>query len=283
MAVYLPQYDGYIVDNPNIDFLRCDGTVFSFDEVSTASVTNTSNQITITGGQGRSPLAYIDSDMTSEITFASAQFTLDMFAMANAAAITEGDYGTLESGLYSVDSALKVTLPFEVKAGSVKVLRPAGLAEDTTLAAGKFTVTITAATAQADGSTEISFNTGDVAANDEIRVAYIRRVVNASKVSVTTESTTAKGALWAHWPVYSSGSDCSENAKKGILHYCMKRCRATALPGFDSSYKSASTNSVSFSAIDAKRADKKYVEYYYEPLSATGEIVAKSGATVDWT
>jgi hypothetical protein len=239
MAVYLPKYDGYIVDNPNIDFLRCDGTVFSFDEVSTASVTNTSNQITITGGQGRSPLAFIDSDMTSEITFASAQFTLDMFAMANAAAITEGDYGTLESGLYTVDSTLKVTLPFEVKAGSVKVLRPAGLAEDTTLAAGKFTVTITAATAQADGSTEIAFNSGDVAANDEIRVAYIRRVVNASKVAVTTESTTAKGALWAHWPVYSSGSDCSESAKKGILHYCMKRCRATALPGFDSSYKSA--------------------------------------------
>lgn len=235
MAVYLPKYDGYIVDNPNIDFLRCDGTVFSFDEVSTASVTNTSNQITITGGQGRSPLAFIDSDMTSEITFASALFTLDMFAMANAAAITEGDYGTLESGLYAVTTGLKVTLPFEVKAGSVKVLRPAGLAEDTTLAAGKFTVAITAAAAATAGATEITFNTGDVAIGDEIRVAYIRRVVEASKVAVTTESTTAKGALYAHWPVYSSGADCTAANRKGWLHFCMKRCRATALPGFDSS------------------------------------------------
>lgn len=284
MAVYLPKYDGYIVDNPNIDFLRCDGTVFSYDEVSTASVTNTSNQITITGGQGRSPLAYIDSDMTSEITFASSLFTLDMFAMANAAAIDQGDFGTLESGVFAVSSTLEVTLPFEVKAGSVKVVRPTGQAEDTTVGAGKFTVTITASAADTAGSTVLKFNTGDVASGDDIRVAYIRRVVDASKVSVTTESTTAKGSLWAHWPVYSSGSDCSENAKKGILHFCMKRCRATALPGFDSSYKTSSTNSVSFSAIDAKRADKKYVEYYYEPLDSNGDIVNKSSAsTVDWT
>ena len=35
--------------------------------------------------------------------------------------------------------------------------------------------------------------------------------------------------------------------------------------------------------MDAKRADKKYVEYYYEPLDANGEIVAKSSNTVDWT
>jgi hypothetical protein len=63
----------------------------------------------------------------------------------------------------------------------------------------------------------------------------------------------------------------------------MKRCRATAMPGFDNSYKSAATNSVSFSAIDAKRADKKFVEYYYEPLDSQGEIVNKSAAaTVDW-
>lgn len=284
MAVYLPKYDGYIIDNPNIDFQRCDGKIFSFDEVNTASVTNTSNQITITGGQGRSPLAYIDGDMTSEITFESSQFTLDMFAMANATEITQGDYGTLESDVYDVEDTLKVTLPFEVKAGSVQVLRPTGLEEATTLAAGKFTVTITTAAADTAGSTVLAFNTGDVAVGDTIRVAYMRRVVDASKVTVTTESTTAKGALYAHWPVYSSGSDCTEASKKGILHFCMKRCRATALPGFNSSYKSAGTNGVTFAAIDAKLGSKKYVEYYFEPFDANGAIVNKSAAaTVDWT
>ena len=238
-GIYLPKYDGYIVDNPNIDFERCDGTVFSFDEVNTASVTNTSNVITITGGQGRSPLAYIDSDMTSELTFTSSLFTLEMFAMANAEQITEGDYATLESNLYDVVTGLTVNLPFEVQANSVKILNPRGLAEATTLAAGKYTVAITAAAAKTAGATVITFNSGDVTVGQTNRVAYKRRIVNGQKVTVTTESTTAKGTLYAHWPLYSSGSDCSESSIKGWLHLKMARCRATALPGFDNSYKSA--------------------------------------------
>lgn len=210
MAVYLPKYDGYIIDNPNIDFVRCDGTVFSYDEVNTASVTNTNNVITITGGQGRSPLAYIDSDMTSEITFASSLFDLEMFAMANAVDVENGDFGTLESGLYEVEDGLTVNLPFEVKTNSVQIVRPRGLEEASTVAAGKFTVTITAATAETAGAAVITFNTGDVTVGQTVRVAYIRRVVNGSTVPVTTEATTAKGTLYAHWPVYSSGSDLNE-------------------------------------------------------------------------
>jgi len=36
--------------------------------------------------------------------------------------------------------------------------------------------------------------------------------------------------------------------------------------------------------MDPKRADKKGYELIYEELDAdTGDIVAKSGATVDWT
>lgn len=43
MSVYVEKYGGYIADNPNIDFERCDGKVFSYNEVNTASVNNTSN------------------------------------------------------------------------------------------------------------------------------------------------------------------------------------------------------------------------------------------------
>ena len=75
MAVYIPKYEGYIADNPNIDFERCDGEVFSYYEVNTASMTNTSNVLTITGGQGNYPLAYIDTDKALEFTYASSQFT----------------------------------------------------------------------------------------------------------------------------------------------------------------------------------------------------------------
>lgn len=32
MAIYIPKYDGYIADVATVDFIRCDGTVFNFDE-----------------------------------------------------------------------------------------------------------------------------------------------------------------------------------------------------------------------------------------------------------
>ena len=72
--IYIPQYDGYIIDNPNIDFVRCDGKVFSYDEVNTANMSDTSNSLTVSGGQRRSPLAYIDTDRNTELTFTSSLF-----------------------------------------------------------------------------------------------------------------------------------------------------------------------------------------------------------------
>ena len=119
---------------------------------------------------------------------------------------------------------------------------------------------------------------------DTMRIAYCRRVNAASVATVRTNSTTAKGGLYAHWPVYSSGTDCTESAIKGWLHLFVPRVRVTALPGFDSSYKSAATNSITFSAIDPKRADEKMYDLTYEPLDANGAVVTTptAGATVNW-
>ena len=148
-------------------------------------------------------------------------------------------------------------------------------------AAGKFSVVITS-TGEGAPNTVITFAENDVAAGDTLRVAYRRRVNGASVATVKTNSTTAKGALYAHWPVYSSGTDCTESSVKGYLHLYIPRVRVTALPGFDNSYKSAATNAVTFSAIDPKRADEKMYDLYYEPLDANGEIVTTSTGTVSW-
>ena len=199
--------------------------------------------------------------------------------MANAVQATDGDRGALESKKYTVGTGLKITLPFDVQANSVKIR---GLEEASAVAANKFKVEITAAAADTAGQTDITFNEGDVAVGDEIRVAYRRRVVGAHSVDVLNNSGTARGSLAADWPVYSDGTDCSESSKKGILHLYIYRVRATALPGFDSSYKSAQTNSVTFSAIDPKRADGKTYSLFYEPLDEDGAIVNKSANNVDW-
>jgi hypothetical protein len=279
MAIYLEKYNGYIVDNPNIDFERCDGEIFSYSEVSTASMNSTANNLPIQGGQGVYPLAYIDTDKSLEMTFASAQFTLDMFAMANGTKIIDADTSTLETKRYDVDAGLTATIPFEVQDKSVKIR---GLEEDDTADEGFFKVTITPATAVVPGETVILFDSADVTAGDTLSIAYRRRITGASNMDVKTNSTTAKGALYAHWPVYSSGTDCRDAAVKGWLHLFIPRVRVTALPGFDNSYKSAATNSITFAALDAKRGDNKAYRLTYEPMSADGEYIATGTGTVEW-
>jgi len=118
--------------------------------------------------------------------------------MANATHQEEGDFGMLESDRFDVGTGLKITMPFEVKSQSV-VIR--GLEEAAAAAAGKFKVEITASGAETAGKTEITFAEGDVTVGQTVRVAYQRRLVGASKVPVKTTSTTAKGSLYAHWPI----------------------------------------------------------------------------------
>lgn len=199
-----------------------------------------------------------------------------MFAMANAVQMKQGDVATLESKLYEVKAGLKVSIPYETQAESVRIN---GFEQAATASAGKFSVTAGDNDAP---TTEITFHEGDIAIGDTIRIAYRRRVNGASMATVKTNSTTAKGALYAHWPVYSSGTDCTESSIKGYLHLYIPRVRVTALPGFDNSYKSAATNSVTFSAIDPKRADEKMYDLYYEPLDENGAIITKPTGEVTW-
>lgn len=200
--------------------------------------------------------------------------------MATNTPVEVKDMGTRENKRFEVEEGLKINLPYEVQANSVKIR---GLEEAETAAAGKFSVQITEAAENVDGKTVITLNESDVTAGDIIRVSYVRRVVNAASVVVRTNSTSAKGALHMHWPLYSSGTDCTEANIKSWIHVYIPKVRVTAAPGFDSSYKSAQTPGVTFSAIDPKRADGKMYEVSYEPLDSDGNIIAKSSATeVAW-
>lgn len=41
---YVEKLQGYIADVPDIDFTRCDGRLFHFDQVNTAGVSTTAEQ-----------------------------------------------------------------------------------------------------------------------------------------------------------------------------------------------------------------------------------------------
>lgn len=316
MAVFVDKLNGYIADNPNIEFERCDGKVFSYDEVNTASMTNNKESITINGGWGNFPLAVIDTTSSLEISFTSSLFSLDMFAMANAVEEidTPENYSVLESKRFEVNSEGKIVIPYQIVADSVKIN---GLTATTGApTSGSFKVDVAAAVSDEDladaqtalknaqdayaeamapdgagdasgalynalavaekkyedalagrfGTATVTFASGDVTMGDTIRVAYRRVLEDARVVTVKTTSPTAKGALTATWPVYSAGTDCTEAAVKAYLHMYVPSVRVTQLPGFDSSYKTAGTNGITFTSLDPKRADGKMFDLVYEEL-----------------
>ena len=199
--------------------------------------------------------------------------------MANATTMVEGDVGAYETKRYDVEEGLKFTIPYEIQEGSLQIR---GLTEGDAAAAGVFTVEITPASADVAGSTVVTLDQGDVSVGDQVRATYYRRVVNAKRVAVTTNTATARGLAEIEYPVYSAGVDCTESAIKGVLRLRIWRCRVTALPGFDTSYKTAATNSVTFAAMDAKRADGQVYELIYEERDSDGNVIAKSEGDVDW-
>ena len=152
---YVEKLGGYIADVPKVDFTRCDGRNFHFDEVTSFNLSYNNESLTITGGWSGFPLAYIDTTKTLEASMGIANVPLEMFEMAYATNAKNGDYGIRETERFDVETGPKITIPYEVKANSVKIT---GLEEttETTVATGKFKVAITAATAEEAGSTRNS-------------------------------------------------------------------------------------------------------------------------------
>lgn len=302
---YIEKLDGYIADTPNIDFLRCDGTAFSFYECQSGNFTDTLNFLTVTGGWGTTPLAYIPTDRTTEFQFESAQFSIDIFAMANAVDTKTGDFGALETDNFDVvatttgegnsaTTTYTITMPFEVMTGSVRIRGLHELAASETAGEGNFSVAITqyapasgegqSATAEVPAKTVITFNgPNDVKNGDTVRVTYRRRIVNAVAMDVLSTSSTAKGELAAHYPVYSSGTDCTDASVKGWVHMTVPRVRVTALPSLNGSYKQSATNGLTFAAIDSKRGDKLYYRVVYEPADVNGDHVTETTQTAAMT
>lgn len=249
IMAYVKELGGYIADVPNIHFKRCDGKVFYWDEITAASFTPNSDNIEITGGWSRYPLAFIPSSNSLEAQFTSAQFTMAIFEMANAASVEQ-------------DTAYKRWHTVLADVATNKATIPDATADLTTIQInGLELVSGTPATGQFAAAVEsenvaLTFFAGDIADGTTIKVSY-QTTETASVVNVLTDSTSARGELTMEWPVYSNGTDCTEASTKGYVVLTVYRARVTALPGFDSSYKTAATNSITVSALDPKRPDKK--------------------------
>ena len=147
------------------------------------------------------------------------------------------------------------------------------LTDDTSVTAGKtyFQVvsgsvanvdayaTMTVAASEANVSTgtyttriTLSDATG-IKAGDIVAINYCySATVETAKID---NQQTFVGEAILRWPVYSSGEEVKAAGVKGYCMMHIYKCRCTAMPGFDTSYKSAVTNGITVSAMDPHRPD----------------------------
>lgn len=277
--IYVPELKGYIIDVPNVTFIRCDKEVFYYDNVSTASITPAENRLNINAGQGTFSLASIKTDSTLDITFASADFGPDMFSMASGENIVSKERSIVESGRFNV-ATNTLTIPHIVHIDKIKIrgLKNGGTTGSGTPAAGTFTAKASESPAN---ETVVTFAEGTVTPGTDVLVTYHRNVKENQTVQIKTDSVGAKGSIWAEYPIYSGGSGCEEAALSGKLLIHIFMVQATQAPGFDSSYKTAATNSVTFSALDPKRADKQMYEICVLPYDALGKEEVSDNANTE--
>lgn len=106
-------------------------------------------------------------------------------------------------------------------------------------------------------------NTGNLVG--DVEITYKTSLAAGADIVYSNNRDSVIGEAFMRWPVYSANADCTDSSIKGYVELHVFRCRVTQAPGFDSSYKSAQTNQVTFSAIDAKRADDAvYSLAYFE-------------------
>lgn len=243
MATYVKEFNGYIADVPRMWFKRCDGRIFYFDELTNATVTPQVNYTEINAGWSLYPVAYLPGQSTFEMSITSGKFEADLFVMTNATEFeTNSAYQVPCTEVLTPDGSNEVELAHTPIADTISI---AGMEEtDSTVTTGKFKV-------EAGTPTKILFEAGDIA--DTVTVSYFY-AEEVQEVNIDNRSSAIGEAVMVY-PVYGSGDVCTDSSIVGHVYVRVYKCRVTAQPGFDSSYKNANTFQFTLAAMDAKRED----------------------------
>lgn len=114
--------------------------------------------------------------------------------------------------------------------------------------------------------TQITFDPTDVEPGEMVNISYMRKADNIKRTVVTNMSTMAIGSLTIHFPVYSSGNDCTMSSIFGWFHIHFYKVRVTQIPNINASFKSTQTFGLTFTALDPRRTDGALYEYSFELL-----------------
>lgn len=248
MATYIPEFQGYIADVPRMWFKRCDGRMFYFDELTAATVTPNVQYTEVNAGWSLFPVAYLPGQSTFEMQVTSGKFEADLFVMTNATNFeANANYEVPKTEVLTLDGQNEVALLKDPVAGSVSI---SGMEETAqTPTAGYFKVTAAAGASPA----KITFAASDVEGG-KVEVNYF--YYDAAQEANITNQSSAMGEAVMVYPVYGNGDDCTDSSIIGHVYVRVYKCRVTAQPGFDASYKTANTFQFTVAAMDAKRDDQ---------------------------
>lgn len=285
-ATYMPAYKGYINDVPELWFKRNDGKTFHFDQLTDASVTPNVEYTEVNGGWSLYPVAYLPAASTMEMSFTSAQFSAELFAMANNRDFTT-ESTTVQNSISVAPHSFTKTVPNAAESSAIysykhdqlfdtdkapTELHLLGFDADGDTTATKTDDTITKVqTAPTSPLTENVFQWMVIEAKDtqgkpitgksqvEIFISkpsdygqtlefYYEESKTVSVINIDNKQS-AIGELIMKYPIYSNGDESKAASVKGYVIVDVYKCRATAMPGFDSSYKSGATNAVTFSTM----------------------------------
>lgn len=253
MATYVKEFNGYIADVPRLWFKRCDGRMFYFDELTAASVTPQINYTEVNAGWSLFPVAYLPGQSTFEMSITSGKFEADLFVMTNATQFDENAaYRMPATEFLTPNGSFEVELAHPAVTGTVSI---AGMTETSGTpsdggASGLPTFKVTTTTGAAP-STKITFAEGVI--QNDVTVSYF--YIQTAREANITNTSSAMGEAIMVYPVYGNGDDCTDASIIGKVIVKVYKCRVTAQPGFDASYKTANTFQFTLAAMDAKRAD----------------------------
>ena len=150
---------------------------------------------------------------------------------------TNSAYQVPVTEILTPDGENQVDLAHKPIAGTISI---AGLEETAqTVVSGRFKVV--------DGEiTKIQFFAGDIA--DTVTVSYFY-AAEAQEANIDNRSS-AMGEAIMVYPVYGNGDDCTDSSIIGKVYVRVYKCRVTAQPGFDASYKGANTFQFTLAAIN---------------------------------
>lgn len=264
MATYIPAYKGYVTDVPELWFKRKDGKMFHYDQLTQASFTPNVNFTEVNAGWSLFPVAYLPGQSTMEMQATSGQFNADLFAMANNKTFAAREYKVPFSAMYEIESGNTVVIESNVSILNDIVIDGMAMgdaaanatdSEDAKFAASEV------APSEESSVYKTTITLPDEFTGDAIEITYYE-TQNANVIEIDNK-TAAVGELIAKWPVYATGDESDAAGVKGYVLMKVYKCRVTAMPGFDTSYKSAATNAVTFSALDPKRPDEAIYNIAY--------------------